>query len=303
MDKKKPTIYTGSKFFKFNDNQELEIIRVVNIDKKDRVKYKQADGTNKSMSSEYLTSNYHMLKPDGLFMLSIVKNSEVSDTIVALKSFKKEPKRPDLPFAVCRQGIYDFFTNITNNNPDKIIHVGVSVNQDTCPANLDFQLVLTCTALKSAQPIAVYLDDTLEDILSLFSNVKYDNSIKEMSSALVGQFKDKEVCGICSSLKELLITNNFMYDFRKCFDITEVPFSVNAEDECLSMENILFLENELKVNIMETYIVEYSREIDLSKINRKYLLISSAQDNFNKVYICGYDAADGKYLPRSMSEI
>ena len=54
---------------------------------------------------------------------------------------------------------------------------------------------------------------------------------------------------------------------------------------------------------METYVVEYSREIDLSKINRKFMLIASAQDGFDKVYICGYDIADGKYLPRTMQEI
>lgn len=290
-------IYCGSKFFRFV-NDQLEMIRVYKVDdKKQQVRYFTAEKEKKSMSVDYLLNNYKRLAPDGMIIVSVVMTGEVRDVIIALKNLRTNVG--NLPDVVCRQGIYDVFSHITNRD-ENTIYVGISMSQDSCPADINFQDTLACTSKKddSELPIFVYLDDSLDEILSLFSHKRYDDAIKECSLSLKGSIKDKNIIGTTMSLRELLEYNNFMYDFRRCFKIMELPFHIDAETEGLSQENILYMEKELQVNIMETYVMEYSREIDLKSIKRDYMLVVSAADKFDKVYICGYDATDTKYVQR-----
>ena len=284
MNNKK--IYTGSKFFRYIDGiVEPEIIRIRNIDyDKNLVKYYDSEGDKKKISYDFLIKNYKMLSPDGLINFSIVNVNEDKDIIVALKPFPKSTDElnnmDNIPYAVCRQMAADVFSN--NFNPDNII-IGVSMSKDTCPANVDFNLMMACTGLIYNRMVAVYLDDTLDTILGLFDNSIFDKAFEELYE------KMSYIPGMCKTLKELLHTNRFMYDFRKCFKIVEIPFTIDEKTEGLSDENIRYLQNELKINIVETYVVRYSRDIDLRQIKRDYILATSAQDEYSDVYIVGYD--------------
>ena len=98
---------------------------------------------------------------------------------------------------------------------------------------------------------------------------------------------------ISSSLKDLLETNKFFYDFRTCFNIKEIPFHINDEDETLNDANKLYLSKELNEDIMNTYVLKYSKEYNLSKIERDYVLVSPIEDEQtrkNNVFIVGYDS-------------
>lgn len=283
-------IYTGSKFYRFEEGSETpEVIRIRNVDyDKNIVKY--TDSNNKKCKINYteLNSKYKMLAPDGLVSISIVQVDQNPDVIVALKAFPKNDKEynimNNLPYAICRQMVTDFFSLGSAVSEDDIIF-GVSVSQDTCPANIDYNLMLACTGLDFNKMIAVYLDDTLDTILSLFDNSRFDKVFESLSEKYHG------VKGIVKSLRDLLVENNFMYDFRKCFKIIEIPFSIDEETEGLNSANIDYLMKELKVNIIETYVVRYDRTIDLSKIKRSYVLATSAQENHEHVYLIGYDKA------------
>lgn len=293
MDRKFPKIYSGSKFYRYLDGQDYpEIIRLLNIDyDKGIVKFLDVDGNKKKSSYEYIAKNFKMLAPDGLISFNHVNMPDGNeDVIVALKAFPKTDKEwdnmSDMPYAICRQMSADVFSN-TFDVEHPII--GISISQDTCPANVDYGVMLACTGLNYSRMIAVYLDDTLDKILSLFDNKIFD---KVFENVIYPRWKDTRGC--CQSLEELLRTNKFMFDFRKCFRVIEVPFIITEDDvqsEQLCELNTNFLANELKINITETYLIEYSRDIDFSKFKRKYVLISSADNGFSKVYVVGYDEA------------
>lgn len=297
-------IYTGSKFFRYVDGKdEPEIIRIYRMpsekSKSDSVTYIDENGKKNKMSSEYLFNNYKLLKIDGLMMFSIVSNGEVPDVIIALQ--KNDPDQ-DGPFAICRQGIYDVFTN-NFNKFEQTCYVGISINKDTCPSNINFNDILTCTGVIYNKPVAIYIDDTLDIILSLFSNTRFNKTLLECEKKVLNIETNKHFHGFSHTLKDLLISNSFMYDFRKCFKIMELPFPINKEDESLSIDNVLFLENEIKCNIEETYIVKYSKEIDIKSIKRDYILASSAYNNFSDIFIVGIDKVDGEYIPRVKTNI
>ena len=294
------SILSGTKFYRYIENQENpEIIRVYNIPSqkmrpKDSVIYLDEEGNKNRMSLGYLNDNYKMLKPDGVIIFTIVTVMNGPDVIVALQDTRSGHTEP---YAICRQSIYDTFSNITNTN-ENMEFVGMSISRDTCPANIRFEDCMACTGLKFNNSVAIYIDDTLDSILGLFSNTKYDKALEE-SKKVIESSDNKVFLGLNTTLKDLLISNNFMADFRKCFKIMEIPFHIDRESESLSIENILFLENALKCNIMETYVVKYTKEIDLSSIKRDYTLVSSAADQFKDLYLVGYDIADGEYVPRT----
>lgn len=309
MDNSNIKIHIGSKFFRYIDKdneQALELIRILKANPiKDKIRYFDMH-TGKANTIDYKTliDNYSELSPDGSIIFAVASIGNANDVIVALKDYANRSKN-ELPYAVCRQSIHDFFQDF-NKEDFRRISVGISVSQDTCPSNIDFGQVLTCDASKEIyqKHIMIYLDDTLDDILKLVRSTKYDNALKKLKTMAYQEarqegFNENNIIGYCESLRDLLESNTFMYDFRKCFNIVEVPFHIDPDRDTLNGENILYLEKEFKCNIMETYMIEYTREIDLKSIKRDYCLISSAKDNFNKVYIIGYDKADGEYVPRS----
>lgn len=297
-----PKIHTGAKFYRYIEGSiEPEVIRIRNIDyKSEEVKYYDSDGNKKRMKYSKLYSDYRMLSPDAMVSFSIVTMGRDSDVIVALKPMPKTAKdyeeMNNMPYAICRQMVSDFYTNNTTK-VDGITYLGVCTSQDTIPASIDFNILLACTELKYNRMVAVYIDDSLEDILSLFDNGIFDKVFDELNKTYGS---NPSFRGINNSLKALLESNNFMYDFRKCFKIIEIPFGVDEELEGLDPYNQQFLENELKVNIMETYLIAYSRTINLNKFKRDYVLVSSAQENHSKIYIVGYDKYDGEYVPRNL---
>lgn len=295
-------IHTGAKFYRYIEGSDTpEVIRIRNVDYDSQmVKYYDSQGTKKKMKYSKLYSDYRMLSPDAMISFVIVSMGKESDVIVALKPMPKTPKdfeeMNNLPYAICRQSTSDFFTNNTTK-VDGITYLGVCVSQDTIPNGIDFNILLACTELRYNKMVAVYLDDSLDDILSLFDNSIFDKVFEELTTAYSS---NPSIRGVSSSLKDLLNSNNFMYDFRKCFKIMEVPFAIDEEIEGLDPYNQQFLENELKANIMETYLVRYSKDIDMNKIKRDYVLVSSAQENHSKIYIVGYDKYDGEYVPRAL---
>lgn len=279
-------IHTGSKMYKFNENDELDIIRVLSSEESiDEIKY--IDLNRKSYKGSYkeIVNSYRLLSPDGMIMFSIVNIGEAKDVVVVLKPF---PITDDLPYAVCRQSISDFFTNNLRKS-EIATYVGISVSKDTCPSNIDFKDVLSCTGVEYNLPVAIYIDDTLDSILSLFRHKKYDTTLRNLEIILKNNMKDNIVLGCSKTLKELLLNHNFMYDFRKCFHIMELPFAIDEDSDELSIDNIQYMSNELNDQITKTYVVRYSKEINLKEIKRKYVLAASAVDNYSKIYLVGYD--------------
>jgi len=285
----------GAKFFRYEEGQDgPEVVRVRKYDEiKKIIKYFDANWKPSQMPADKFFETYRYLRPDGVMGLSIVDNGQCPDVIVMLAKAGEK-----LPCVVCRQMIYDFFTNNTNKNPT-VQYVGVSVSRKTCPANFDFDLTLSCNGITSGQSIVVYLDDSLDQILKFFNTHKADAVLRNLASS-EPYVNGKLAMGYCATVSDLLKSNNFMYDYRQAFDIMEIPFKVDEDSEGLSLENIIALEQELKVNIMETYLIRYTREIDLRTINRDYVLVASAQEDYEKVYIVGYDKADSEYVPRTV---
>lgn len=282
-------IYIGSKFFRYiekgNDETVLDCIRVLKVhEEKNEVVCKTSYGNKIKLSIDELIDNYKMLSSDGVMSASIVSLEKCSDIIISVTSLDQTKESP---YAVCRQCIYDFFANNLVQN-DRDVYVGVSVNRESCPANIDFNMITSCTDIKYNMFIKVYLDDSLEEILSFINTKKFDSVLRHSKYFLQNQFENKNIIGCCESVRDLLFSNNFMYDFRKCFNIKTIPFSQNNLDK-LKAENIEFINKEYGINIKQSAVVPYSRSIDLSELQDKYFLCSTGEENYKKIYVVTYN--------------
>lgn len=285
-------IFPGFKFYKWED-EKPEVLRLKRIykTKNEATLYDENDKIV-TLSIKDLEDNYRGIRSDGLITFCIVKMPDGSeDVIVGLQGYEKlaTVENPGLPYAICRQLVQDIFSNMAqfgNLAHTNQMILGMSISQDTCPPNIPFESLLAADEIIYSKSVYVYLDDNIDTILKFINKNKYDKVLKSLKEKM-------NIESVSSSLKDLLLTNKFFYDFRSCFNIKEIPFHINDDDETLNDGNTVYLSKELNEDIVNTYVLKYSKEINLNDIVRDYILVSPIEDEQtrkNNVFIVGYDS-------------
>jgi len=274
------------KFYKVNEDDSIEFLRLVKVKNADSYVLLNSKKERVKLTEDEL-SKYVKLRPDGYINYSIVSlDAGIKDVIVSMFRRTDIEDGDAIPYCICRQNIFDLFTNNLVKD-DKTQFVGCSVSKDTCPADIDYKMIMGCNSIIENINVSMYIDDTLDDLLEPiyvadFNNILFKNYIKSMK---------ENIYGYCKNLKELLHTNNFMYDVLKAFGIIKIPFVIdydsNSYEICTS--NREWLENYLKVEMFKTFVVPFTKEIDLKKIERDHVIIS---DNNNEIFIVLYDKGD-----------
>ncbi|MGL5330975.1 MAG: hypothetical protein ACRDD7_17060, partial [Peptostreptococcaceae bacterium] len=210
----------------------------------------------------------------------------VKDVIVAMYRRDDLEAGDNIPYCACRQNIFDMFTNQIQRGQERM-YVGVSVSKETIMEDTPYEMVLACNKIIESTMISFYIGDKLEDMLSLVSATKYDAVLHNLSTSV-----KNNIIGYCKTLKQLLTENDFMYDVLRGFNINRVDFVVDFnENNQLNINQVNILEDILKVQIIDTCVLEFDKEINLKKIERDYTLIS---DHTNKVYLVSYTKGDYK---------
>lgn len=281
-------INIGDKFYKVDDNENVQIIRVQKIKSNSIIVLD--DKKQKQSISESELEQYTKLKPDAYITFSIVTlEQNMKDIIISMH------KRTDIeygiqtPYAACRQNILDIFANQIIK--DDTYYIGCSMSKDTCPPDVDYNVIVACNSISKMYMVSAYIDDYLDDWLEIIPIKKFDQVLEN----IYGSITNANLQGYSKSLRELLEVNGFMYDFHKGFNIEEVPFSVVYNDITLELESnqVRYLEDLYKNEMFRTYVIKYTKEINLSKIQRSHVLIS---DTNNDLYIIAYDK--GEYINR-----
>lgn len=285
-------IYLGDKFYTYDAQEDkFDVYRVTRIKNENSfvLQHQEKKQTIKA-SKDFIKDNYTKLKPDGYISFAIVDLQDgIKDTIISLYRMKDLENGEEVPYAACRQNIYDLFTNqIKERNKT---YIGVSISKDTVPEGTPYEIVLSCNGISYNNMVSVYIDDTLDTVLSMVKEEKYDLVLKTLKNNMT----DNTIHGNCETLRQLLIENNFMYDFYNAFNIVKIPFDIEVIEETYELIPYQreILEDCLKVEMFKTYVLEYDREIDLKKIQRDYVLISDIND---KLFVVAYDK--GKYINR-----
>ena len=304
----------GQRYFKFLDDDTLETLRIIGYKNKNTVKVLH-EKTNEVFITDisfFEERDYNKLNADASLVISIVElQNNLEDIICALytRDTLTSGSMDSVPYCVCRQNITDLFSNqIKNKKINGKDYVGCCVSKDTCPANVDYTIMMTCNGIKSYQNIVLYINDKFEDIMRLIKTKEFDitlenifNShmkyIKETQGELIYiANKDKsKYYGYCKSLEDLLRDNNFMYDFRQAFNITPVNLDLSdIEGKSMSKELNTIVESIVLKRIDRSLVVKYDKDIDLTKLKDKYVMISDYVDD---IYLIVFTESDIPYNP------
>lgn len=303
-------LLNGTKFFKI-ENGELKIIRLINSKNPLKIKAKDCKTKEKIVLTQEQLEEYTRLNYDGIIQFTIVNVGKLDDVIVTLFRKQEISNCDSIPYCICRQSVLDFFANSINKNMNMY---GISISKDSTPEGVDYKRFLSCDNIYNTVSIAIYIDDTLDDILSLVNTKLYDNVLytlfvdhvkytykkKQNDSDKKPDIKYKlaqdECDGYCKTLKLLLDNNEFMYDFYTGYNIypLKLDLSYIEDNGILNNEDRNSLSFLLCKNITNSIVLRYSKDIDLSKIEKEYIMVSDINDI---LYIIAYDHVGKYHIP------
>jgi hypothetical protein len=292
----KTLISIGDKFYRSTEDG-LIIIRVNKIVNEDKYQVYLDNRPDKLFNISYGSlKEYTKLKPYGTLFFSIMQLQGQGNEDVAISFFRREDEGK-IPYAVCRQNMEDVYMSkalLLERNQSPYFYIGVSINQDTCPEDIPFNMVLACNGVRLSHKVSIYLDDKYEDIIRLIPKKnKYDQVLNNIYTKL----ENTVTKGACKNMDELIKNTGFMDDICMGFDIHLLNDRIDYDEDSLEIhpDQRKLIEKELNVEMFRTYVVPYDYTININDIKRSYVLIRDITEN---IYIVAYDK--GEYINTDM---
>ena len=287
--------------YQIYEGDDLKVRRAVRT-KGDGTYVLKEDGVEQNfiISSEELSGKYVALTPDAFLNIMIVKEpsyegSEIDDVYFCVNRATDMSMGIQEPVLILRQNIFSRFKNVISTmfNEIYIGECATIVNS----SKEELAEIMTFKEITNQCGIAVYIDDSEQDILSCIPN-KFK---KDINATLCSIKSAMQHCkGVTETIEELWKDNDFIGNFKSVFNITQIDFpivlgkeSYNAEgDIVLNNKQKQRLEDVLRRHISNIRVIKYDKDIDISKIvNVQHVVVS---DSENIIYLIAYDI-DGYY--------
>jgi len=286
----------GCKFYKYHESEDghnvtLEILRLKKIKNQDCYILRNELGKEIRLNNQEFKT-YTKLSPDGFVTFSIVQlRGSIEDIIVTMHRCEDIQKSFIDPYCVCRQNIFNLFANQIIREDDKKV-IGCCMSIDTCPKDVNYQIMVSCNSTRQTDVVSIYLDDSLEEVMSFINPLNFNDVLDKFYKKM----NDGTMIGVCKNLKELLEYNDFWLDVQNGFGISRIPFVI--EKDKLEPEQKEYIEGKLKHIVLNELIVIYDKDIDLDNIQRHYILLS---DPNSTTYVMTY--VKGDYINREYDKL
>lgn len=275
----------GLKYYRYLDDK-LEIIRILRYYNTEDILVLTEDNKKIKINRDQL-SKYVKLNSDGIMVFNIVNLGSEEDVMISLHRREDILKTQILPYAICRQNIRDLFEYTLKGDLYKT-SLGLSVSKDTLPQGYDYKTLFAAEGVIETQYVNVYIDDDLDTILQFVQQLNMNNTLSKLKKTFQS-LEYVSTSGACSTVKELLETNDFMMEFDRGFKIIKLDSEIKYNDEhCMDLKVLIEFANKTSISIepQNTFVLEYDKTIDLSKISEDHVLI---RDKNNKLFIMLYN--------------
>ena len=251
-------------------------------------------GDTESISKQDLIDKYVMLTPDAFINIMITTEhidgmEDIKDVYFCVSRAADVKEWP--PALVLRQNVYSSFKGIGGLD----IYVGecrTIVNS----VKDDIETMMSFSDIDSKYSVSSYIDDSLDDILECVSN-RFKKSINTTLSIIRRSLSNigVEVKGMCDTVEQLLEENDFMGNYKSIFNIVQIDFPIIIDKRSYNADGDIVLNNKQKSriesmlnrHIKDIKIIEYDKDLDISKIVSKQHIVVS--DSENKIYLIAYD--------------
>ena len=293
----------GAYFFKY-EKDELILLRLYKVKDENTFLLKDKQKNKVVLNKEQL-EEFTMIEPDGLIIHVLASDPQHGvDTLCMLYKIKDIDNNVMEPYAICRQNVIDPFETILNNDSSKI-YVGVSMSRDTAPADFDFKSLCTAAGVRDQKINFVYKDDSFEDIMSFVHESLYNKALNIIKSHMSKDDRSTYI-GFESTYRQLLIDNDFMYDFRRAFNIVRLNLTIDTSIDSwtedgiykISDKEIKTVESLTKHQVIAPILIKYDKSVDIDSIKRDYLFF---EDLNKELYIISYEK--GEYINREYDSL
>ena len=279
----------GTKYQTYIDD-ELVILRLVNIKSENKFTMVDREGNKLSMTKEELDKCIKLDSDALLCLMTTTLDEDVRDVYACVHRTDDMRNGVKEPVMILRQNIYSSSKNAFNAGMD--IYVGECLVNPKFDNDEQFKSLLEFNTIDDTLSVALYVDDKFKDIKQFITGHnarKFDEVLRTIKS----NNTQSMLKGYCETLDQLFEENNFMFNYRMIFNIAQVDFPIELDNNTdkdgvitLNSKQISRLEDLLRAYITDVKVLKYDKDIDISKIvSKTHIMISDETEN---IYLVSY---------------
>ena len=279
----------GTKYQTYIDD-ELVVLRLVNIKSENKFTMVDREGNKLSMTKEELDKCIKLDSDALLCLMTTTLDEDVRDVYACVHRTDDMRNGVKEPVMILRQNIYSSSKNAFNAGMD--IYVGECLANPKFDNDEQFKSLLEFNTIDDTLSVALYVDDKFKDIKQFITGHnarKFDEVLRTI------KFNNTQsmLKGYCETLDQLFEENNFMFNYRMIFNIAQVDFPIELDNNTdkdgvitLNSKQISRLEDLLRAYITDVKVLKYDKDIDISKIvSKTHIMISDETEN---IYLVSY---------------
>ena len=279
----------GTKYQTYIDD-ELVVLRLVNIKSENKFTMVDREGNKLSMTKEELDKCIKLDSDALLCLMTATLDEDVRDVYACVHRTDDMRNGIKEPVMILRQNIYSSSKNAFNAGMD--IYVGECLTNPKFDNDEQFKSLLEFNTIDDTLSVALYVDDKFKDIKQFITGHnarKFDEVLRTIKS----NNTQSMLKGYCETLDQLFEENNFMFNYRMIFNIAQVDFPIELDNNTdkdgvitLNSKQISRLEDLLRAYITDVKVLKYDKDIDISKIvSKTHIMISDETEN---IYLVSY---------------
>ena len=279
----------GTKYQTYIDD-ELVVLRLVNIKSENKFTMVDREGNKLSMTKEELDKCIKLDSDALLCLMTTTLDEDVRDVYACVHRTDDMRNGVKEPVMILRQNIYSSSKNAFNAGMD--IYVGECLANPKFDNDEQFKSLLEFNTIDDTLSVALYVDDKFKDIKQFITGHNA-RKFNEVLRTIKFNNTQSMLKGYCETLDQLFEENNFMFNYRMIFNIAQVDFPIELDNNTdkdgvitLNSKQISRLEDLLRAYITDVKVLKYDKDIDISKIvSKTHIMISDETEN---IYLVSY---------------
>ena len=265
---KKPKIRdnrVGMKFYRYNANKELEVIRIKRVYSKDKVAVFN-DGEpithTRLMKLDQILNDWTSLVPDATISFNIVKDNRNNNDVMIYAVLVDDMKDGNiLPYVVCR-------TNVVNPISSGKLFGNTICRENSIQGSDGYRNAITVKSYVKSCIVHMYMTDTPSRIIELIPN----NNVHNLNATIAEFVKKYDAVSFRarSNFNNILNYTGFWTILDYAWKIENLPIIINDS----TIDTLTkFIEDKCTSYIKDLEVINYDKDIDLTKLPSDYMLV------------------------------
>ena len=255
----------GMKFYRYNANKELEVIRIKRVYSKDKVVVfndNEPITHTRVMKLDQILNDWTSLVPDATISFNIVKDNRNNNDVMVYAVLVDDMKDGNiLPYVVCR-------TNVVNPISSGKLFGNTVCRENSIQGSDRYRNAITVKSYVKSCIVHMYMTDTPSRIIELIPN----NNVHNLNATVAEFVKKYDAVSFKarSNFNNILNYTGFWAMLDYAWKIENLPIIINDS----TIDTLTkFIEDKCTSYIKDLEVINYDKDIDLTKLPSDYMLV------------------------------